>query len=90
MPDDGSSERDAGGLLRRVGQFLGARRQSGPSRARHEVEGELATARADLVREWPNEEPGFQMNKAPSTAARDALQHVIRLQNELDSLPEDM
>jgi hypothetical protein len=29
------------------------------------------------------------MNKAPSKAAREALQRVIRLQNELDSLPAD-
>lgn len=57
-----------------------------PSRTRHAVERELANARGDLVREWPNEEPSFRLNKAPSKAARDALQRVIRLQNELDSL----
>jgi len=60
-----------------------------PSRTRHIVERELAVARAELTRTWPTEQPTFAMNKAPSKAAREALQRVIRLQNELDSLPAD-
>lgn len=56
------------------------------ARERPDVERELSAARGELTRAWPTEKPSFAMNKAPSKAAREALQRVIRLQNELDSL----
>lgn len=54
-------------------------------RTRHEVEAELAEARADLLRAWPAERPTFRLKDAPSAEAKAALQRVMRLQNELDS-----
>lgn len=54
-------------------------------RTRHEVEAELAEARAELLRTWPSERPSFRLDKAPSREAKEALQRVMRLQNELDA-----
>jgi hypothetical protein len=50
------------------------------------IEQELSEARGWLARTWPTEEPEFNMEKAPSAEAREALQRVLQLQNELDSL----
>ncbi len=55
-------------------------------RPRHEVERDLTDARAELVRLWPSDQPRMAMKDAPSRQAREALQRVIRLQNELDAL----
>jgi hypothetical protein len=55
-------------------------------RTRATVERELSEARGELARTWPSEEPHFDMERAPSAEAREALQRVIQLQNELDSL----
>ena len=58
-------------------------------RQREQVERELAEARAELTRSWPTDSPGFSMRNAPSTQAREALQRVIRLQDELDSITDE-
>ena len=58
-----------------------------PPRNRHEIESELAEARADLLRLWPEERPTFRLKDAPSAEAKAALQRVMRLQNELDASP---
>jgi hypothetical protein len=60
-----------------------------PERVRAEVERELMAARAALARLWPSELPTMAFNRAPSAEAREALQLLIRLQNELDSLGDD-
>jgi hypothetical protein len=63
-------------------------RQAMTQRTRATVEQELSEARGELARTWPTEEPHFDMEKAPSAGAREALQRVIQLQNELESLSE--
>jgi hypothetical protein len=53
------------------------------------IEQELSEARGDLARTWamdPTEPPKFDMEQAPFAEAREALQRVLQLQNELDSL----
>jgi hypothetical protein len=57
-------------------------------RTRAEVEAELTRTRAELLRVWPNEKPGFALKDAPSKQARETLQRLLRLQDELDSLPQ--
>jgi hypothetical protein len=56
------------------------------NRTRATVEQELSEARGWLSRAWPTEEPQFNMEQAPTPEAREALQRVLQLQNELDSL----
>ena len=56
------------------------------NRTRTTIEQELSEARGWLTRAWPTEEPEFNIEKAPSAEAREALQRVLQLQSELDSL----
>ncbi|MQA00629.1 MAG: hypothetical protein GEU80_15075 [Dehalococcoidia bacterium] len=56
------------------------------NRSRQDIERELSEARGELTRTWPTETTSFSMRDAPSAEAREALQRVVRLQNELDAL----